>query len=328
MAQTAHTYPGHDLKKPRRSPTHPRPMRMYPGDRNWKPTPMARTPREEPPPVMSLTPDWRVLLNDNFGMSNVDMQRWWTRYVYEGGTLDYLNDEWQRYRESGNHVLDGSVLHLTAQPHNGQFWPSGMIRSKDCFPIANGNEWYFEGRLKGPDFLGSWVGFWIAGSERNPGDDQSIPWPPEIDQCEIVNNGQDDTNHMLHCTGQVMQWDTNPQKFAGTWAAEGFNWQWMYYWSDADLSQGFHTYGLYYKRPEAIVYLDRKPILAFNYDWVADDGQPMPGCYLFANLAVGGSWAGRYGVNDTALPRSLDADYIRVYQRVPQSTIGHNLLPV
>jgi beta-glucanase (GH16 family) len=102
----------------------------------------------------------------------------------------------------------------------------------------------------------------------------------------------------------------------------------MYYYCDVDLSKGFHTYGLYYKRPEAIVYLDRKPILAMTYDWVADDGQPMPGCYLFANLAVGGQWAGRYGVDDTVLPRSLDADYIRVFQRVPQSTIGHNLLPV
>jgi beta-glucanase (GH16 family) len=101
----------------------------------------------------------------------------------------------------------------------------------------------------------------------------------------------------------------------------------MYPWSDVDLSQDFHLYGLAYQRPEMIVYLDRQPIFAANYDWVSDDGQPMPGAYLFANLAVGGEWAGRHGVDDAALPQSLDVDYIRVWQRMPQSTIGHDLLP-
>jgi hypothetical protein len=319
--------PGHELKKPQPDRRPARPSRIYPGDPEWRSIPQAKL-RSAPPSDMVLTPDWRGVFGDDFVNSNVDMEKWWTRYVYNNGMLDYLNDEWERYRESGNHVLDGNVCRLVAQKHNGEFWPSGMLRSKDCYNIADGNEWYFEGRLQVPSFLGSWTGFWIAGSERNPGDDQSVPWPPEIDQCEIVNNGKDDTTHMLHINGQVLNWDTNPQKYAGTWAAENFNWQWMYYWSDADLSQGFHTYGLYYRRPEFVAYLDRKPIYAATYDWVADDGQPMPGAYLFANLAVGGQWAGRYGVDDSALPQSLDIDYIRVFQRLRQSTIGHNLLPV
>jgi beta-glucanase (GH16 family) len=319
--------PGHELDKPRPDARSARPDRVYPGDPKYRPLPQPRSVRSDPPQPMTLTPDWRNVFNDHFFNSNVDMEKWWTRYVYNNGTLDYLNDEWERYRESGNHVLDSSLCHLVTQKHNGEFWPSGMLRSKDCYNIGNGDEWYFESRMKVPEFLGSWSAFWIAGSERNPGDDQSVPWPPEIDQCEIVNNGKDDTTHMLHCCGQVLDWNANPQQYAGTWAADGFNWDYMYYWSDADLSKGFHTYGLWYKKPEFVVYLDRKPILAANYDWVADDRQPM-NCYLFANLAVGGQWAGRYGVDDAALPQSLDIDYIRVYQRVRQSTIGHNLLPV
>lgn len=326
MAQTQH--PSHDLKKPIPSQRPPRPMRVYPGDAAFKSTPQAATPRSTAPPSMSLTPDWRTILNSSMGgyTNEQIMQHYWTRYVYENGMLDYLNDEWQRYRETGNHVISDTGLKLTALPHNGDFWPSGMLRSKDCYPIGDGNEWYFEARLRAPKFLGGWVGFWIAGSERNPGDDQSVPWPPEIDMCEIVNNGKDDTTHMLHCSAKVQDWDTNPQGYEGTWAVDNFNWQWMYHWSDADLADGFHTYGLYYKEPEGIVYLDRAPILAFNYHWVADDGQPMPGCYLLTNLAVGGNWAGRYGVDNDALPQSLDVDYLRVFQRVPQSTIGHDLL--
>jgi beta-glucanase (GH16 family) len=329
MAQNQ-SLPGHQFKKPQPDPRPPRQPRVYPGEPLYRPAPRTGRLRSSPPPVMTLSPDWRCLLNDNFSSSNLNTQTWWTRYVYHDGMLDYLNDEWQRYREAGNHVIAGSALSLIAQPYDPQqgYWPSGMLRSKDCFPIQDGNEWYFEGRLRVPGFLGAWTGFWIAGSEREAGNDQSIPWPPEIDQCEIVNNGQDDTTHMLHCCGQVLNWDANPQQYAGTWAAEGFNWDWMYYWSDADLAKGFHTYGLWYKRPEAVVYLDRKPILAFTYDWLADDAQPMPGAYLFCNLAVGGQWAGRYGVDNTALPAALEAAYLRVYQRMPQSTIGHNLMPV
>lgn len=321
--------PGDQFKKPRPAPQPARASRVLPGEAGYHATPRTRA-LASPPPDMVLTPDWRPMLIEDFTTSNLDMRRWWTRYVYNDGTLDYLNDEWQRYRESGNHVMENNMLRLTTQPYDSQqgYWPSGMIRSKDCFPIRDGNAWYFEARMKVPDFLGSWSAFWLAGSERNPGDDQSIPWPPEIDQCEIVNNGKDDTTHMLHCGAQVWNRDSNPQGYVCSWAAEGFNWDWMYYWSDADLAADFHTYGLWYKAPEGVVYLDRKPILAFSYDWVADDRLPLPGAYLLVNLAVGGSWAGRYGVDNTALPQSLDIDFIHVYQQMPQSTIGHDLLPV
>lgn len=320
--------PGHQLKKPVPSQRPPRPPRVYPGDRDYKAAPQARDMRTVPPPPMDLTSDWRTILNASMGKyTNEDlMKHFWTRYVYQNGMLDYLNDEWERYRE--HHSTTDNAVKLTALPHNGDFWPSCMLRSKDCYPINDGNEWYFETRMRAPKFLGSWSASWIAGSERVAGDDSTVPWPPEIDQCEIVNNGQDDTTHMLHCCAQVLNWDTNPQKYTGTWATDNFNWQWMYYWSDADLAAAFHLYGLWYKRPEMVVYLDRLPIFAATYDWVSDDSQPMPGAYLFANLAVGGQWAGRYGVDDESLPQSLDVDYIRVHQRVPQSTIGHDLLPV
>lgn len=279
-------------------------------------------------PDMTLTPDWRLVFHDNFDQSNLDMNKWWTRYVYNDGYLDYLNDEWERYRESGNHVMTGSTLRLTALPFDDSqgFYPSGMIRSKDTYPIYNGDEWYFESRIKVAGFKGAWNAFWIAGSERVAGDDQSIPWPPEIDQMEVVNNGQDDTCSMLHTSGQVNDWNNNPQNYGGLWAADNFGWQWMCLYT-TDLSQEFHRYGLYYKAGEFVTYLDRKPILQCSYNWVADDRQPMPGCYVLLNLAVGGQWAGRYGVDDSALPAFMEVDYVHVYTRVPQSTIGHNLLP-
>jgi beta-glucanase (GH16 family) len=276
-----------------------------------------------------LTPDYRVVLNENFTTSNLDMNRWWTRYIYANGTLDYLNDEWERYRESGNHVMENGKLSLMSLPHNGEFWPSGVIRSKDKFNIGNGDSWFIEGRIKSPPGLGIWPGFWIAGVETVPGLDSSCLWPPEIDIMEIVNNGQDDLLNMLHCSGKVLQWDDmgGPQRYTWTQTCDDFNGEWSYWWSPYDFSQDYHSFALLYERPNFTIMCDRKLVLAGTYDWVDDSGAVVPGCHVLCNLAIGGSWAGRYGVDNNAFPQSLDVEYIHVYQRVNQSTIGQDLLP-
>lgn len=64
-----------------------------------------------------------------------------------------------------------------------------------------------------------------------------------------------------------------------------------------------------------------------QYDWVTDDGKPSPPANILCNLAIGGSWAGRNGVDNDAMPQSFDVEYIHVYQRLKQSTIGVDLMP-
>jgi hypothetical protein len=32
------------------------------------------------------------------------------------------------------------------------------------------------------------------------------------------------------------------------------------------------------------------------------------------NVAVGGNWGGAQGIDDTIFPRSMEVDYVRVYQ--------------
>lgn len=54
--------------------------------------------------------------------------------------------------------------------------------------------------------------------------------------------------------------------------------------------------------------------------------------HVLLNLAMGGQWAGRYGIDDSAFPQALEIDYVRVYQRTGridhvQSTIGQDLCP-
>lgn len=287
--------------------------------------------RSAPPPAFELTPDWSLLWADEFDTSNLDTHKWWTRQTHNGGWLDYLNDEWQRYREQGNHVMGGGCCALTALPKadadGWSYYPSGMLRSKALFPLASGQPFYFECRGKVPGGQGTWPAFWLAGSERIPGDDSSAYWPPEIDVCEIVNNGVEDTTRMCGLRCQVWDWEHNPQGHGVTACVENYNPEWGTWWAPFDFAEDFHTWGLCYERPNYAFYVDRQWIVSGRYDWVTDDGQDSPPAHVLVNLAIGGSWAGRHGVDDAAFPQAFALDYVRVYQRLPQSTIGHDLMP-
>lgn len=45
-------------------------------------------------------------------------------------------------------------------------------------------------------------------------------------------------------------------------------------------------------------------------DWPYDDS-----FYVILNLAWGGSWGGMQGVDESALPATMEIDYVRVYQK-------------
>jgi hypothetical protein len=286
-------------------------------------------------PDFKLTPDWRCVMRDRFRQSNLDMRKWWTRFIFSGGMLDYLNDEWQRFRENGNHVMTSEGLKLTALPHNGWYWPSGCIRSKDTFNISDGNDWYFEARMRVPRGQGTWSGFWLAADQRpaDHGNWNAYPaWPPEIDIMEVVNNAVEDRTTMLHLNVHARTWPNPPQANRPIAAVDNFSWEWMVYWAPFDMADDFHTYSCHYKRNgpgDALMtwYLDRKFIARVNYDWVNDDRLPSGPAHICAQLSVGGAWAGRHGVDTSAFPQSCDVDYIAVWQRLPQGVIGHDLMP-
>ena len=37
--------------------------------------------------------------------------------------------------------------------------------------------------------------------------------------------------------------------------------------------------------------------------------------YLLLNIAIGGDWGGRYGIDHTIFPQQMLIDYVRVYQK-------------
>lgn len=257
------------------------------------------------------------VFGDEFDEPRLDTQKWWTRYIYNDGMLDFLNDEQQRYREDGNHVMTGRSLILMARQASksseGESYRSGMIRSKVTFKYG-----YFEARMKIPAGVGVRPAFWLNSARRDS--DGKIAWPPEIDIAEIANNGVEDTTSMLH-TGLVSH---------GAQAGEiretdpDFHKDWNYWRAPASLAGDFHVYAALWDRDDTVTFfVDGRQIEKASYKWVYDDGTAAGYAEVILDLAIGGpKWAGRHGIDDAAFPQGLEIDYVRVYQPAGQTILG------
>jgi len=224
-----------------------------------------------------------------------------TRYIYAGGTLDHLNDEWSRYRDAENHVFTPEGLALTARvradslaagnaavPGNVE---SGMLRSR-----WSGQYGVFEIRMRPPAGRGLWPAFWL-----NPEDGV---WPPEIDVVEIVDNGRDTPRRGFHFVHGV---DEKKKPAFSRLSAD------HYYAPGIDYTDGFHVFSAEWT-PERVRHrVDGALVVEREFRWVHADGKDAGPAHVLVNLAVGGKWPGSPSAG--ALPAQLVVDYIRVWQR-------------
>lgn len=272
-----------------------------------------RAPLSRTEPITSLAgsfvPDgYQLVFNDEFSGAALDRSKWFTRYIYSSETLDRLNDENQRYTDNDTHRVAGGVLYLVAKrlklsKPSGVNYESGMIRSD--FTLRYG---FFEARVKMPGGLGVWPAFWINSDVSETG---RLSHPPEIDFFEFVNNGKDDRINEIHSAAT---------KDPG--APTRFSYEHPSFWRSVqkyrapfNFNQGWHTIGAEWTQNELTVYVDGLKIYARNFRWVYNDGTQAGPAHVLLNLAIGGQWAGRYGIDDSAFPQSLAIDWVRVYQK-------------
>jgi beta-glucanase (GH16 family) len=248
---------------------------------------------------------------DEFSGTALDRTRWKTRYIYSGETLDRLNDEQQRYRDNNNHVVENGTLKLVARKVStsdpwGINYESGMIRSTHTQLYG-----YFEARVRFPDGRGVWPAFWL-----NPdyGPNGELLWPPEIDILEYVVNGVEDTVDMVH-TGVIVQ-NAALRDGSFLYADPAFNTQWTFYRNPAgSLANQWLVFGLEWDASTATTYLNGKKLVTRGYKWKYDDGRTAAPAHILLNLAIGGQWAGRYGIDDTKFPQAFEIDYVRAYRK-------------
>jgi len=251
---------------------------------------------------------WKVVFEDRFAGTELDHRKWATRYIYEGETKDFLNDEIQRYREKDNHRVADGLLSLIARKVPTEFRPnayeSGMIRSRQTFYYG-----YFEAKVRLTTAKGTWPAFWLNPDYNRDGE---LRWPPEIDAFEYVINGTNETPDMIHSGVVIDKAGTQGGKW--TYRDPAFDEQWTYYRAPGPLNQDWIVVGLLWKPDSVTQYVNGKKLYTRTYRWVYSDGSEAGPAHILLNLAVGGHWAGLNGVEASKFPQQFQVQYVRACQ--------------
>jgi beta-glucanase (GH16 family) len=81
------------------------------------------------------------------------------------------------------------------------------------------------------------------------------------------------------------------------------------------LNTDFHNYGIEWDAEKIDFYYDDYKYLTFNNKHQGSEAWPFDrSFYLILNIAVGGNWGGRMGVDNTIFPQEMQVDYVRIYQ--------------
>ena len=242
---------------------------------------------------------YQLVWNDEFD-KGLALSSEWTHEVQGAG---WVNNELQTYvnkvSPNGNPVteLENGLLKIHCFKEGGKIY-SGRVYAKVNQGWTYG---YFEARIKLPKGKGTWPAFWMMPVGN---DWKTNPWPMcgEIDIMEEVGCVPNEVSSSLHTQ------DYNHTK----------NTQKTHAMRIADAEGAFHVYALEWTPDAITTYVDGKVQLAVTKADLGSGHNQWPFHYAFypiLNLAWGGSWGGMYGVDESALPVTMEVDYVRVVQK-------------
>ena len=248
---------------------------------------------------MVIPDGYQLVWNDEFNEGSELNSKDWRHEVQKSG---WVNNELQNYvngKADGKRVTevadgrlyihcfkgsDGKIYSGRVYAHESEGWKYGII----------------EARIKLPKGKGTWPAFWMMPCNNDFG---ANPWPKcgEIDIMEEVGVNPNRTSSSLHTESYNHVMNTQKTAERLTEGAE----------------DGFHVYRLEWAENHITTYVDGEKLLTFNNDGKGNVStwpfnKPF---YVILNLAWGGSWGGMNGVDEGALPATMEVDYVRVFQK-------------
>lgn len=237
------------------------------------------------------TPAWQ----DEFDYTGLpDPDKW----SFQQGGDGWGNHELQEYTRSKKnaHVVDG-VLSIVARRQNTdkRNYTSARLASKGKGDFLYGR---FEVRAKLPVGRGTWPAIWMLPTDQAYGG-----WPKsgEIDIMEHVGYDPGRIHVTMHT--EAYNHRINTQRTA------------IHAVDDA-MAQ-FHRYRLDWTPATIRGYIDDMQVYEFINEGAGPAAWPFDQRFHFLlNLAVGGDWGGKQGVDASVFPATLQVDYVRAYRLV------------
>ncbi len=248
-------------------------------------------------------PGYELVYSDEFDRGALPDPELWD-YDTHRNKQGWYNDEKQYYshaRSENVRIEDGRLI-IEARREDlsqaglpdfgGQEYSSARLFTKGRAAWTYG---FFEIRAKLPCALGSWPAIWML-------PEADVEWPRggEIDIMEHVGFEPGKIHHSVHTSAFNFSKGTQQTTSHDVPAA----------------CDQFHRYQLLWMPDRLLFGVDDAPRFLFDKKrdsrarWPFD--QPM---HLLLNVAVGGVWGGRKGIDPEAFPARMEVDYVRIYQR-------------
>lgn len=246
-------------------------------------------------PKMSVNDNWKLSWSEEFNYTGLpDSSKW----SYDVGGHGWGNRELQYYTktDTANAEVSNGTLKIKAireKMESNDYTSARLItRGKADFTYGK-----IEIRAKLPGGRGLWPAIWMLGDNIN-----KAGWPDagEIDIMEHVGYEKDSIVGTIHTKAYNHAIGTQKGKSIFIDNPYGI----------------FHTYTLEWTPDKMDFLLDNKVYYQFRNEHKTKAEWPFDApFFLIVNLAVGGNWGGKKGVDTTVFPAVMEVDYIRVYQQ-------------
>ncbi len=250
---------------------------------------------------------FRLVWSDEFDTKGLPDSSKWT---YEEGFIRNQESQYYTRGRAENARVENGVLVIEARQEqfpNARFAPSSTSRQQKQYADYTSASLTTEGkaawtygrievRAKLPTGRGTWPAIWMLGVNH-----RAVGWPRcgEIDIMENVGYDPDTIAANIHTEAYNYVKKTN--KGSRMTVSRPY----------AD----FHVYAIEWTPEQMDFFIDDKKYFSFANEktgpaaWPYD--QPF---YLILNIAIGGSWGGSQGIDDTIFPQRMEVDYVRVYE--------------
>ena len=208
------------------------------------------------------------------------------------------NNELQHYtthRMENARVENGSlIIEAHREPAGVCGYSSARLTSK------HKGDWTYGKvvvRAKLPAGRGVWPAIWMLPTDWSYGG-----WPAsgEIDIMEFVGYMPDSLFGSIHTK--------RFNHIIGTQVTRGL-------YSNT-LSTAFHKYAIVWDEEKIDFYFDDKKFQTFSNTKEGSEAWPFDrNFHLVMNIAVGGNWGGKEGIDTSIWPQRMEVDYVRVYQK-------------
>lgn len=259
---------------------------------------------------------WKLVWSDEFNYSGLPDPNKWT---YEEGFIRNRESQYYtRARRANARVENGTLIIESRKERfkNPDYRPdAGERRWKSNQEYAEYTsasvttmgkaQWCYgriEVRAKLPTGRGTWPAIWMLGTNI-----KKVGWPRcgEIDILENVGFNPNRIHANIHTQKYNHTRGTN--KGASITVDKPF--------------EKFHVYALEWSPQRMDFFVDDKLYFTYENENSGEEAWPYDKeHYLILNTAIGGSWGGQKGIDDSIFPVRYYIDYVRVYQRPSNDT--------